>query len=88
MVSLNAATFCRSFGRYQREVQREPIEVVNHGSVTGYFVSPNEYQAFTQWKARQPQAYHPSELPAHLKEALQSATMESGHEHLNELLKD
>lgn len=88
MVSLSAATFCRSFGRYQREVQREPIEVLNHGSVSGYFVSPSEYQAFREWRERQPKAYHPSELPEAVKEAIRSTAMDPDHDHLNDLLKD
>jgi hypothetical protein len=33
-------------------------------------------------------AYHPSELPVHLREAIKEARMDNRHGHLNELLKD
>ena len=31
-------------------------------------------------------SYHPSELPAHLKEAVRNARMDERHEHLNQLM--
>ena len=33
-------------------------------------------------------AYHPSELPAHLQEAIKDARMGSDPDHLNKLLED
>ncbi len=35
---------------------------------------------------RRSRAFHPSELPEHLKEALETARMDPRHEHLNALM--
>ena len=52
MRSMNAAEFCRRFGLYQREVVHGPIEVINRGVVTGYFLSPADYADFQKFQDR------------------------------------
>lgn len=85
--SVAATDFCRNFGKYQRRVQREAICVQSHGETTGYFVSPEEYERFQRILAESRRAYHPSELPEHLREALEGARMGGEHNHLNKLLE-
>lgn len=88
MTAVVAATeFCRNFATYQRQVQREPIEVRSHDKVTGYYVSPEDYDRMQRILAAARRAYHPSELPQHVKAAISSARMDPRHDHLNELLK-
>lgn len=41
--TVSATRFRREFGTWQRLVLREPIEVLNHERVTGYYVSAEEY---------------------------------------------
>lgn len=89
MTAVVAATdFCRNFATYQRQVQREPIEVRSHEKVTGYYVSAETFQRVEQILAASRRPYHPSELPAHLKAAIRDARMAPEHDHLNALLDD
>ena len=41
-----ASEFTRNFGRYRMLAQREAVAVSSHGSITGYFVAPDEYEEF------------------------------------------
>jgi hypothetical protein len=45
-----ASEFTRNFGRHWMLAQREPIAVSSHGSITGYFVAPDEYEEFQCYK--------------------------------------
>jgi hypothetical protein len=83
-----ASEFCRKFGTFQRKAQGQPIEVQNHGSVTGYFISPEDFQTYQRLLAESRQALHPSELPPHLREAIAEARMDSRHDSLNSLMDD
>lgn len=87
-IAVAATEFARKFRQYQREVLREPIKVVNHGEVTGYFISPEDYERFQQVLAASRRRYHPSELPGHLKAAVREAKMGEEHQALNALLDD
>ncbi len=80
--------FCRNFGDYQRRVQREPIEVRSHGKTTGYFVSVEDFERMRRVIDASRKAYHPSELPAAMKAAVEAARMRPEHEHLNALMDD
>jgi len=86
--SVAATEFCRNFATYQRRVQREPIQVLSHEKVTGYYVSAEDFARVEQILAASRRRYHPGELPAHLMDAVRSARMEPGHDHLNELMAD
>ncbi len=81
-----ATEFCRNFAAYQRQVQRGPIEVQSHGRPTGYFISPEDFEHYQRVIAASRKAYHPSELPAHIQEAIRTARMSSEHDHLNALI--
>jgi hypothetical protein len=47
-----ASEFTRNFGRYRMLAQREAVPVSSHGHVTGYFVGPEEYEAFKRYRKR------------------------------------
>ena len=88
MTTVSAAVFARNLGLYQREVQKAPIEVTSHGHVTGYFISPEEFQRYMRLLAASRRAYHPRELPEYLKRAVSEARMDREHDHLNALIDD
>jgi hypothetical protein len=88
MVRVVATEFRRKFSEYQRLVRREPIEVQAHDRTTGYFISPEDFAEYPRLLAASRQAYHPSELPEHLKQAVANARMDGRHDHLNSLLDD
>lgn len=83
-----ATEFCRNFATYQRQVQREPIEVQSHGKTTGYFVSAEEFERVQRILAESRKAYHPSELPAYLRTAVRKARMSPKHAKLDRLVKE
>lgn len=47
---VSASEFTRNFGRYRMLAQREAVAVSSHGSITGYFLGPNEYEEFRRFK--------------------------------------
>ena len=85
---VTATDFCRNFATYQRQVQRETIEVRSHEKVTGYYISPETFHRLEELLAASRRPYHPSELPEHLKDAVRDAHMAPEHDHLNALLDD
>ena len=89
MATMTTATeFCRNFATYQRQVQREPIQVRSHGKTTGYFVSAEDFERTQRILAEARKSYHPSELPPHLREAVAGARMAPEHAKLDRLLED
>ncbi len=42
--TIPASEFTRNFGRFRILAQREAVAVSSHGSITGYFVAPDEYE--------------------------------------------
>src|SRR5438309_3090604 len=50
--TIPASEFTRNFGRYRMLAQREAVAVSSHGSITGYFVAPDEYEEFRRFKQR------------------------------------
>lgn len=86
--AVTATEFCRNFATYQRQVNREPIEVRSHDKVTGYFVSADDFDRVQRILATSRRAYTPSELPDHLRAALKDARMRPELDYLNALLDD
>lgn len=87
MVRVAATEFSRNFGRYQRVVQREPVEVCSHEQTTGFYISPEDFAQYRRLLAVARRAYHPSELPSHLQQAVADARMDPQHDHLNRLME-
>ncbi|TWB34333.1 type II toxin-antitoxin system Phd/YefM family antitoxin [Nitrospirillum pindoramense] len=88
MVAVTATEFAKNFGRYREEAQREPVAITTHGRTSGYFLSSHEYEEYKRLKAYSRRAYHVSELPDDIVEAMKTATMDPVHDHLNTLLDD
>ena len=88
MVAVTATEFAKNFGRYREAAQREPVAITTHGRTSGYFLSSHEYEEYKRLKAYSRQAYHVSELPDDIVEAMKTATMDPAHDHLNALLDE
>ncbi len=82
-----ASEFTRNFGRYRMIAQREPVAVSSHGQVTGYFISPVEFEALQQFRTQR-RSFATADLSAEQVEAIASARMDARHDHLDALLDE
>ena len=80
-----ASEFTRNFGRYRMLAQREPVAVSSHGSITGYFVGPDEYEEFRRFKQHR-RSFATAELPDEKVRAIGASRMDSRHAHLDKML--
>jgi hypothetical protein len=80
-----ASEFTRNFGRYRMRAQREPVAVSSHGQITGYFISPDEYEEFKRFRESR-RSFAIAALPEEKFEAIRSARMDPRHAHLDKLL--
>ena len=86
--SVPAAEFTHNFGRYKMEAQHAAVPVSSHGTLVGYFVSPQEYEYLLRLKAMRRQVINIADLPEAEAEAIFSGRMDPRHDHLNELLDE
>lgn len=86
MPQVAATEFARNFGRYREEAQREPVAVVAHNRVTGYFLSARDFEEYQRLKAAAPTALAVEELDAAALRALAASRMNPRHESLNDLI--
>jgi PHD/YefM family antitoxin component YafN of YafNO toxin-antitoxin module len=80
-----ASEFTRNFGRYRMRAQREPVAVSSHGQITGYFVSPDEYEEFKRFRESR-RSFATTELSEERVEAIRSSRMDRRHAHLDKML--
>jgi hypothetical protein len=83
--AIPASEFTRNFGRYRMLAQREPVAVSSHGSITGYFVGPEEYEEFRRFKQRR-RSFATVELPDEKVKAIGRSRMDERHGRLDRLL--
>jgi len=81
-----ASEFTRNFGRYRMLAQREAVAVSSHGSITGYFVAPEEYEEFLRFKQHR-RSFATAELPDDKVRAIGGSRMDRRHAHLDAMLK-
>jgi hypothetical protein len=65
--------------------QREAVAVSSHGSITGYFVGPDEYEQFRRFKEHR-RSFATAELPDEKVRAIGASRMDSRHAHLDGML--
>jgi len=82
-----ASEFTRNFGRYRMLAQREAVAVSSHGSITGYFVAPNEYEDFLRFKNYR-RSFDTRELSEEKIAAIAASRVDPRHDHLNALMDD
>jgi hypothetical protein len=80
-----ASEFTRNFGRYRMRAQREPVAVSSHGQITGYFVSPEEYEEFKRFRESR-RSFATADFPDEKVEAIRTSRMDPRHAHLDKLL--
>jgi hypothetical protein len=81
-----ASEFTRNFGRYRMLAQREAVAVSNHGSITGYFIAPDEYEEFRRFKQHR-RSFSTAELSDEQVKAITSSRMDERHAHLDSMLE-
>lgn len=81
-----ASEFTRNFGRYRMQAQREPVAVSSHGSITGYFIAPDEYEEFQRYKQRR-RSFATAELSDEKLRKIASTRMDDRHAALNAILE-
>jgi hypothetical protein len=84
--TIPASEFTRNFGRYRMLAQREAVAVSSHGSITGYFVAPDEYEEFRRFKQRR-RSFATAELPEEQVQAIGSSRMDQRYADLNAVLE-
>jgi PHD/YefM family antitoxin component YafN of YafNO toxin-antitoxin module len=65
--------------------QREPVAVSSHGQITGYFVSPDEYEEFKRFRESR-RTFATAELSEENVERIRASRMDARHAHLDKLL--
>jgi PHD/YefM family antitoxin component YafN of YafNO toxin-antitoxin module len=80
-----ASEFTRNFGRYRMLAQREAVAVSSHGSITGYFVAPDEYEEFRRFKQRR-RSFATAELSDERVREIGSSRMDERHTDLDSIL--
>ncbi len=88
MSEANATEFCRNFGRYQQQAQREPVRVKSHGRTTGVFVSEVEFSHYQELLRKEREVLVVGRLPREALEAIKAAEYPSGHEDLDTLMDE
>ncbi len=83
--TVSASEFTRNFGRYKMQAQREAIAVSSHGRITGYFVSPVEYEEFRRFREGR-RSFAIADLSEEKVEAIRGSRMDRRHAHLDKLL--
>ena len=76
----------QNFGRYRMLAQREAVAVSSHGSITGYFVAPDEYEEFRRFQQRR-RSFATAELPDEKVQAIGASRMVERHAHLDAVLE-
>jgi hypothetical protein len=80
-----AAEFTRNFGRYRMLAQKGAVAVSSHGHITGYFVPPDEFEAFERFRAQR-HSFATADLPADVMKEVMETQMDARHAHLDALL--
>jgi hypothetical protein len=65
--------------------QREAVAVSSHGSITGYFIAPNEYEEFQRFKQHR-RSFATVELSDEKVQAIGASRMDERHAHLDAML--
>ena len=81
-----ASEFTRNFGRYRMLAQREAVAVSSHGSITGYFIAPDEYEEFRRFKQHR-RSFATADLSDARVEEIRASRMDERHAHLDAVLE-
>ena len=68
------------------QAQREAVAVSSRGSITGYFVTPAEYEEFQRFK-RLRRSFATAELCVEIVQVIGSSRTDERHSHRNAVLE-
>ena len=88
MSGTTATEFCRNFGRYQHQAQREPVQVTSHGRTTGYFVSETEFAHYQELLRKEREVLLVGRLTDDAVAAIELSQYPEGHDDLDALMDD
>jgi hypothetical protein len=80
-----SSEFTRNFGHYRILAQCGAVAVSFNGGIAGYFLRPDEYEAFLRYKS-QHETFATVDLPREKAESIIRTRMDRCHNHLNALL--
>jgi hypothetical protein len=83
--AIPAAEFIRNFGRYRMLAQKSAVAVTSHGSITGYFVPPDQFEEFERFRSQR-LSFATADLSDEKIHAITNSRMDSRHAHLDALL--
>jgi hypothetical protein len=66
--------------------QREAVPVSSHGQITGYFIGPEEYEAYKRYRDNR-RSFATAELSEAEVEAIGATRMDPRHRHLDDMLE-
>lgn len=86
-----ASEFTRDFGRYRAMAQRGAVAVSSDGTIAGYFIAPDEYEAFERFKRSERseggrRSFSTADLTDAEVAAIAESRMDERHAHLDALL--
>jgi prevent-host-death family protein len=84
MIRATAVEFQRNFGEMQHQARREPVEITRHGRRELVLMSADHYDRLVAAAAR---SHRTTEAVPVAVEAVRPAEVDTGHTHLDELLK-
>lgn len=76
-----ASEFTRNFGRYGMQAQRAAVAVSSHGQITGYFIGPDECEAFRRFMESR-RSFANADLPDEKLKAIGESRMDARHAYL------
>jgi prevent-host-death family protein len=86
MLRVSASEFAKNFGRYREAAQREPVAVTSHDRITAVLISAREHEEYQKLKRMATRALYADELSDESLRALESASMDPRHAHLDALM--
>lgn len=88
MLEVPATEVAKRFSRYRQAAQREPVAVTHHRRVTEVLISKADYDEYMRLKSLATRALPIEALSEEAFAALNDATMDPRHDHLNGLMDD
>lgn len=87
-MQVSASEFIRNYRQYNIAARKEPVEVTNHGTLDGAYVSAEDLEILKRAKAEMRVSYTLENLPEALYQQLASAKMNSEFDVLNSLMDE
>jgi hypothetical protein len=77
--------FIRNFGRNRMLAQKGAVAVSSHGSISGYFVQPDQIEEFERFRSQR-RSFAIADQSDEKIRVISESRMDSRHDHLDALL--